>query len=321
MNDIKDIIQLVAREAKKSGLGVFLVGGYLRDLVMGMPSTDLDFVVNKNVLKFVKQASKKLKSRVITLDEQNRIYRIVLKTEDRPLTLDFSAMYGKNINEDLSRRDFTINAFALAIESAFRPDLSRIIDPFKGLDDIKSKTIRSISEKNFIDDPLRLLRAYRFSAELKFDMSEKTQKQIKKHHRLVSKPASERVKEELIKILAVRDSSRYIFEMDRQKLLEPLFPGILEMKKSSRNFYFHPEGLWQHSKMALSGFERLIYPLAGAAEPVPNWPANLAPIPNIYSQDYGFDIELAEKISSHISSRLALIKFVTLFHDIAKPRT
>ncbi|MBU0952451.1 MAG: HD domain-containing protein [Elusimicrobia bacterium] len=290
------IIQTIIKE-QKSNQKVWIVGGFLRDAILHKQTTDIDFVVDRNVLELAKRSAKRLSSRVITLDDVNRIYRIVIKSgpEGQMITLDFSAMSGKNINEDLSRRDFTINAVAAPLNS-----LDNMIDPYNGIADLKAKIIRSIAEKNFIDDPLRLLRAFRFSAELNFDILPQTLRQIKKHSKLISKPAKERVREELLKIFFVNNSTKYIYELDKNKLLEPLFPEIAAMKKSSRKFYFHPEGLWQHSKLSLASFEKLV---------------------NSTALESGFDPDLTAKIFSHISSRLPLLKFIALFHDVAKPQT
>ncbi|OGS21806.1 MAG: hypothetical protein A2252_06670 [Elusimicrobia bacterium RIFOXYA2_FULL_39_19] len=290
------ILQIIKQETK-SNQKVWIVGGYLRDILLKKPCSDIDFVVSRNVLALAKHVATRLKCRVITLDNVNRIYRIVLKQEAGIITLDFSLMAGKNIEEDLARRDFTINAMSLPLSMDTHSFKSKLIDPFNGVSDIHTKTIRAITEKNFKDDPLRLLRAYRFSAELDFTVEPKTEKQIKKHAKLISKPAKERIREELVKIFAVKNASGFIYKIDEQKLFEIIFPEISKMKKSSRKFYFHPEGLWQHSKQTLSSLEKLINEHTWATP------------------------ELHKKISNHVALRLPLFKITTLFHDCGKPGT
>ena len=289
--NIKNIIKILSGKTKP-GQKIYLVGGFLRDVLLKRKTNDLDFVVNKNIRDFVNSIALKLKGKVIILDDRNRIYRIIVSGSDgETCNLDFSHMQGKNIQLDLDRRDFTINAMAMDIEH------KDIIDPFGGIKDLNNKIIRKVSDRIFNDDPLRLLRAYRFQAELGFDIEQDTSKLIRKYARFIKKPAKERVRYELLKILQTNDSSKIVDVLDKQKLLEPIFPEILVMKKSARRFYFHPEGLWQHSKESLVSLEII-----------------LKNVKKLFPQS-------SEKIIRHITPRIGLIKFITLFHDLAKPKS
>ncbi|MFN3966640.1 MAG: HD domain-containing protein [Endomicrobiia bacterium] len=296
-NIMENILNTIAGEIFH-GQKLYLVGGAIRDLYLDRLSADFDFVVDRNVLKLSKKIANKFNGKLVILDDVNRIYRIIAKFNDKPYTFDFSAMRGKNILEDLSKRDFTMNAVAEKLPII---DFSKdsFIDPYGGIKDIKDKKIKMVSKEAFLDDPLRLLRAYRFSAELKFSIDEKTKKYIKKHTKLILNSAKERINYELTRIFSTPNSYNTVLEMDKTGLLEYLFSDIKDMKRSSRRFYFHPEGLWQHSKLSLYRLEKIL-----------NSP-----------QKFFKEDKLSEKIMQHISSRIPLLKLITLFHDIAKPQS
>ncbi len=167
---------------------IFLVGGYLRDLLRGMRSRDIDFVVRGDPGRIVSRLFPKGEGRVIAF-RQTRLVRVVVGDA----TIDFSELKGE-IEDDLSRRDFSVNAIAWSLERG-------LIDPLSGMDDIRKGRLRGISEKNFMDDPLRLLRAYRFAAELGWIIDGGTRRIIRKLKQAINVSASERITLELYKLL------------------------------------------------------------------------------------------------------------------------
>ena len=141
--------------------GVYLVGGSLRDALLGRTPLDYDIVVRENPLTFAGEIAAQRKGRLVFMGQPGRrLIRIVFKDT----CWDVSAMKGRSIEEDLSRRDFTINA--LAYETA----TGKLIDISEGLDDFKKRRIRMVSASIFQEDPLRLLRAYRLAASLGFNL-------------------------------------------------------------------------------------------------------------------------------------------------------
>ena len=146
--------------------GSALVGGSVRDGLLNKLSQkpDLDFVIPIETIKFSKNLSKKINATFIKLDEKRDIARLVING----WTLDFARQVGKNLEDDLLRRDFRINAIALKLSE--KPE---IFDPIGGMDDLKNKKIVAISEKNLIDDPLRILRGFRLMCELGFELEKK----------------------------------------------------------------------------------------------------------------------------------------------------
>jgi tRNA nucleotidyltransferase (CCA-adding enzyme) len=167
---------------------VFLVGGYLRDILRGVQSKDIDFVVRGDPRSAVSRIFPEGEGSVIAFRE-TLLVRVVMGDT----TVDFSELKGK-IEEDLARRDFTVNAIAWSPQRG-------IVDPLGGVSDIRKGRLRGISEKNFVDDPLRLLRAYRFAAELGWTIDHRTRKIITKLKRSTRVSATERITLELYKLL------------------------------------------------------------------------------------------------------------------------
>ena len=147
---------------------VYLVGGYLRDLLLGKISSDVDFVVVGNVPSFAKTLADGRGYSFFVLDKIQGTSRVVVKEKETVRTVDFAALRGKTITDDLLLRDFTINAMAFDIQAfiekrkvSFPEDL---IDPVGGWTDLNKGIIQVVSNAAFMDDPVRLLRAFRFSS-------------------------------------------------------------------------------------------------------------------------------------------------------------
>jgi len=174
--------------------GSALVGGSVRDGLLKKLSQkpDLDFVIPKNAINFSENLSKKINATFIKLDKKRDIARLVVNG----WTLDFAGQVGDSLKDDLLRRDFRINAIALKLEE--KPE---IFDPTGGIDDLKNKKIVAISEKNLIDDPLRILRGFRLICELNFKLDKKTKRLLTINADKLINVAPERIKMEILKIV------------------------------------------------------------------------------------------------------------------------
>lgn len=213
----------------------YLVGGSVRDALMGKSFVDRDIAI-KGAESFAKKLAEEFNATFIVLDPEYKIYRLVL--EDKTNYLDISEIQGVNIEEDLSRRDFAMNAIAIDLSSG------EIIDPYNGQKDIENKVIRHIKDSNFEEDPLRILRAFRFMSTTGFDLSEEVKSCIEKYKHLLFNPAKERINYELMKLFGGGKCSRgkcskALLEMDEFGILEELFPQVKEMKKVPPNTHHH----------------------------------------------------------------------------------
>lgn len=167
----------------------YLVGGYIRDVLRGETPEDRDFVLKKDAEKIARKAAKKFGGRVIDLHNK-QTFRVSLKGGT---FIDFSHLKN-DIMHDLQSRDFSINALA------WSPD-SDMISPLHSAKDIEKRIIRHINPQNLLDDPLRILRAYRLSAQLNFTILDATRRLLKKHSEKILSSAPERITEELFKLL------------------------------------------------------------------------------------------------------------------------
>ena len=270
---------------------IYLVGGMVRDFFMGKESYDRDLIVEGiEAKKFALKLHDIFDSAYIPLDEENKIYRIVLKNANKseePQMIDITNPIDNSLERDLMRRDLTINAIAVEIRSG------EIIDLFGGITDIKNKTLNYIEEINFVEDPLRLLRVYRFQANLDFELGADTIHAICKYSDLISKPARERVLYELMKLFSGKYCATALLNMNKTWLLEEIFPVVKELKQIPPNSHHHLDLL--HHCIETVNQIQLLYN------------------------------EADEKIKAHLDkiefggfSRLAHLKLAGFLHDIGK---
>ncbi len=289
---------------------LYLVGGIVRDILLRRDTKDIDLVC-KGAQSLAKKFAKATGGSFFVLDEENKVYRVVLKlatSNQRLATIydfDFAELRGGSIAADLALRDFTIDAMAMEIVAGCWSLVASkdIIDPFKGKQDLKNKTIRMVGKNIYKDDPLRMMRAFRLAAALGFKIEAKTLSLIAGQSRLIKKVSAERVREELLKILSCPNSTAYIKAMDQNKLMEVLLPEIKKLKAAARDFYGR-DGVWLHT---LSGLEQL---------------ENITLKINKYFPGY------APKITQHMETaviadipRWVTLKMAYLLHDFGKPDT
>lgn len=300
---MKKIIEIVNGLSK--GFEVYGVGGFARDLILKKKPKDIDLAVNKDALKFARKAAKALNSKLIVLDEKDKIYRIIIK-DGAVSNADISLFDGKTIAQDLKNRDFTVNAaaFELKFFDGFKKHM--IYAAKECVKDLKSKELNTVSPGAFKKDPLRMLRAFRFAAELGLKITAKTLKQIKKDSKLIKTAAPERVKNEFFRALAAKNSAELLKKMDACGLLAEIFPEIGNMKKASKKHYYHPGGLFQHSFETMEAAENILNKLKKY------FPDNYEELKGHFAED--------ENYSENVT-RGGILKFAALFHDSAKPQT
>lgn len=288
----------------------YLVGGSLRNSLLKKVSYDLDIAMPRElVVKKAKIIAKSLKAACFILDEDMLTYRIVSKKHS--IQVDISAIMGKDINEDIKRRDFTVNAFAYPI--AKKPTINilkgggftisnikkpYLIAPKTAFKDLKSKNIKINCKTAFIDDPLRMLRLFRISAELGFKISPSAIKKVKENARLIHKSSQERVKDELVKLLSYTNSYEILKLMDKADLLTTLFMD-LESQKGCAQCYYGKGGVLEHTLSTVKGMDYFAKNFA-----------SIYPKHKVKIKKY---LEEGENFS--------LLKLAAILHDIEKPST
>jgi len=191
--------------------GAYLVGGYIRDLLLKTTSKDKDFALTGRARETALGCSVKFKGTFIELKEA-RTYRVVI---NKVHYFDFSCI-DKTILEDLGHRDFTINAMAWSPRTG-------IIDPFEGRHDLQNMILRVVDSANLLEDPLRIIRAYRIAAQLGFELDNNTRKYLRKYSREISKPSPERITEEIFKLLNNENAIHYLMLCNEDKVLGNIF--------------------------------------------------------------------------------------------------
>ncbi len=195
---------------------VYLVGGFIRDCLLDRESYDRDFAIKGYDRDLILRVRQKFNGTIVTLKGTTRI---ALKNK---VTLDFTH-FQNQISEDLLRRDFTINAMALSKDRT-------LFDPCGGIEDLKAKVIRMVREDNLINDPLRMLRAFRFRSELGFGIENRTIEFIKANANLVATVAEERLTFEFLKLVEGQEVETALTEAYRTGVLNQIF--LLKQKGS-----------------------------------------------------------------------------------------
>ena len=198
------IVERICRFLRARHVEFYLVGGYVRDQLLGRPSHDADFVVAGEALRLARKVADRFGGHFFPLDKERDTGRAILRDEEgEPFFVDFARLRGEDIVADLALRDFTIDAIALDLSDPVGP---RLIDPYDGCDDLRAGLVRAVSEEAFRDDPLRTLRAVRLAAELGMAIEPHTEALLREAAPLISRVSAERVRDELIeRIKAVPD--------------------------------------------------------------------------------------------------------------------
>ncbi|MFC1657919.1 HD domain-containing protein [Candidatus Omnitrophota bacterium] len=311
MREEKRILGSILRFSRARKIKLYIVGGFLRDMLLGrkVTNTDIDFAVKKNAIKFSADLAGRLAAGFVVLDRACGCARLVKKRGDGVYTLDFTDFRGRDLLQDLARRDFTINALAVELK-AFLTALDRqgrcrlsllsdcLIDPYQGRRDLCRGVIRVLDARAFDDDPLRILRAFSFSSMLNFRIEPRTLSSLRKKRIKLKRVSSERIRDELFKILANPGSDAFLRLLDRYRLLELIIPQIKAMHRLNQGPYHHLD-VWRHTLETVAQLERII-------------------------KSYGRRQDIRDYLNEEITSgrnRLALIKLGALMHDIGKPQT
>jgi len=272
--------------AALTGSRVWIVGGTVRDHLMGRTPADYDIAVDGNPADFAGSFARAFGGRPVVIGRGGlQIHRVA--TLGR--FFDFSRIEGGNIEKDLKRRDFTINAMAVS------PADGRLIDPTGGRKDLRDRRVRMVSSDVFERDPVRLVRAFRMAALFGLDLDPVTEERIRRQASLVSQSAGERVRDELLKILGADRASPTITRMDDDGVLGEILPELTALAGCRQNGY-HQHDVLDHTLLSLSHLEDVF------ADPAAWLP-----------------LQGRQARQSEACRDPAMLKFAVLLHDIGKP--
>jgi poly(A) polymerase len=292
-----DALSSIAKDASEA----YLVGGAVRDYVLGLTSADLDLVVNLDGYEIASRVADRFAGKLafVPLDPAHGTGRIVVKATGE--TIDVSRFKAFPILEDLIRRDFTINALLIPLPEFLESESPTVIDLLGGLRDIADRKIRACSDLSIIEDPLRILRGFRFAVQLGFELDRSTADTMAATVGLLVDVAPERVRDELFATLSSNRSFPVIKRMDEAGIFDALFPELIPMKGCSQNTFHHLD-VWEHSLESIHIIEETL------KDAQTKFGEFYRPV-----LDY-----LREEIVTG-RTKIALIKLAALYHDSGKP--
>jgi len=295
------------------GIKSYLVGGFVRDVCLRRDTADIDITLATDALEIAPQVAEALGGKFVRLDEANKVGRVVVADKKAPSggrwQLDFSTFEG-GIEQDLGRRDFTIDAMAVDLGELVQDDIS-LIDPFNGRADLRDRIVRAVSDTAFSSDAVRLLRAVRLAVELDFTLDSQTEALVKRHAPLIAGVAGERVREELLRLLAVPDSGRFLPYLDELGLLTAIFPEMAGAKgvgQPKEHFW----EVFEHSLKTVTAVDFILH--QGGWEYAGDEVLVAVPWSETLARHF------ARPVSAG-STRRSLLKLAALLHDVAKPQT
>ncbi len=308
---IAPAVEAVRARLEEWGVRGWLVGGVVRDALLGREAGDVDVAVDGGAhgigLRLASELNGTLVPWAYPADE---MARVVLSAADGGCVVDLSCA-ADGIDADLSRRDFTINAMAVPLACA--PDDSSdsfsLVDPYGGLADLRAGLIRAVGPRVFEDDPARLIRAPRLAAQLDFTVEGGTKALIRERSHLIAGVSPERVSQELMKLLAEPRGTRNVRELDDLGLLCEVLPELADAKGTTqpREHYYD---VFNHLVESVGQAERIVTGQPGDGD----WVVDALP------RFDGIERRFGEIIGTGFD-RLTHLKLAALLHDIAKPAT
>jgi putative nucleotidyltransferase with HDIG domain len=274
----------------------WVVGGAIRDRLLGRATTDYDFAVPGDARDLAKGLAKSADGHAFQLSDAFGAWRVIAK--DRSWQIDLTPLTGDTIEQDLGNRDLTINAMAAPLHSA------RMIDPHGGGQDLADRVLRMVSPDAFKSDPLRALRLVRFATQLGFTIDQDTAAAAQAAAPALVGVAGERVFAELGQIIAGDHALKGIKLLDRLGILAVILPELTALRGIEQNVYHHLD-VYDHTIATLAAVLKLERDPAA-----------------LFGADWGEAIRsfLAEPLADELTRGTAL-RFGALFHDIAKSAT
>ncbi len=249
------VFKIVAGIAKADGVQAFVIGGFVRDLLLKRSNSDIDIVVTGNGIDLAEKVAKKLGNQKVSVfksfgtamfrHKNVEIEFVGARKESYQINSRKPEVENGTIEDDQNRRDFTINALAISLN---RENYGELIDPFEGVKDIENGIIRTPLDPviTFSDDPLRMMRAIRFATQLNFNIEESTYNGITENLTRLAIVSKERIAEELNKIVLSPRPSIGFKLLEETGLLKDIFPELQNLKgvesingKSHKDNFYH----------------------------------------------------------------------------------
>jgi len=231
---------------------VYLVGGTIRDELIGRENIDLDFCIERNAVRACRFIADAFDGDFYILDEERGAARALIQYKNDLVDVDFTPLMGQTIQEDLKQRDFTINAMAIGLEN---PD--ELIDPLNGKEHLQANLLIPCSENSFRNDPVRILRAVRFIDAYNLEYSEELENEIQGNINLLKKTSAERIRDEIFNIFRETKIEQSLHLMQVFSIFSEIFPDLIPLR-SIKPGPPHSYNVLNHS-IKVAGFIQKIF--------------------------------------------------------------
>ena len=304
----------VVRSCLGNGKELYLVGGGVRDALMGSLLHDLDFAMPEDPTPLAKCVANRLKAGFFVLDDERHTARVVNRMADHCLfPLDFVQFTGDNLSEDLQKRDFTINAIAVSLS-----DHLKIIDPLNGQEDLRAGLLRVCNFNSLLDDPVRVLRGVRLAMQFGFSYASGLEKLMQEAAPNLPKTSYERQRDEFFKILVGPNPSKGMAQLHHFKVFKTLIPS-LETQEAIPASLPNSSSKSTHSFSVVDFYDQLLNSIlsVGCYEKEKAWWISYV-VSELKPFSENIKATFSEEITSGRTKRgLALLG--ALLHDIDKP--
>jgi putative nucleotidyltransferase with HDIG domain len=290
----------LAALAALAGDAVWLVGGTVRDLLLGRPLHDVDVVLPAESALVGRRLADRIGGAFVPLGEAHGMARVVV-TGPAPVQFDLADFRGPTLDADLAGRDVTVDALAVELSTLLRGPAA-VHDPTGGLADLAARRLRACARTAFREDPVRVLRVVRLAHQLDFAVDPETERLARWAAPALAAVSAERVRDELTSILRLARTAHAIRQADAWSALAVVLPEIHAMRAAGQSPP-HRFTVWEHSLRALEAADALLADLR-----------LLAP------HDAQIAAALAEPLGSGLTRR-EVLKLAVLLHDVAKPET
>lgn len=286
----------------------YLVGGAIRDALMCREAEDIDVAVNADAYSVAVEIADALNGSCARLHDDWQVARVAIPDEGRLRIIDIATFEG-DIERDLRRRDFTINAMAAPMSAALDDDVrGTLLDPFGGVRDLEDGVVRMVSSDALEDDPVRLMRGARLAAQFGFSLESETAFAIRQRSSLISGVSQERARDELMRLLGLSQARDGVRLLDGLGLLCGVVPELAQAK-----------GVVQPKEHYWDVFDHLVEAVGWVD----------AMFGDVDCDEYPLDVMprfdgMREYYDGEVSDgfdRLTFLKLAALLHDVAKPAT
>ena len=290
------LLRVAAAAGRDSG--AVLVGGAVRDVMLGRVPVDADLAVPAGAIDLARRCAERLGGTCVVLDAERGAARVVADGR----TLDIADFRAPTLERDLAARDFTVNALAVPLSPLVARGHAAIVDPTGGLADVRARRLRPAGPDVLAEDPLRTLRAVRLEGALGLRLTAPAARAVRAAAPGLARVSAERVRDELLALLGLADSTHALRRADALGVLGVVLPEVEPMRSTAQPAP-HRFAVLEHSLRAVAGCDRLLARLSA-----------LTP--------YGEELaaHVAEPLGGGLT-RATTLKLAALLHDVSKPET